>query len=130
MESPITLSGHLIGLLKEYMKDLVEQAVQEGSANERFGFTPPAYGHDDAISDLLALLDDRSESEGLEVGLPDYLLHAMWAICHEGASYINDRVWLETNLSSQPMGKVRIREITYRALIDLIEMRYCKKIGS
>ena len=124
------LSGHLIGLLKEYMQDLIEQAVQERSANERFGFTPPAYGPNDAISDLLALLDDRSESEGLQVGLPDDLLHAMWAICHEGESYINDRVWLETNLSGQPIERVRVREVTYRALIALIETRYCKNNGS
>jgi hypothetical protein len=37
------LSGHVIGLLKEYMQDLVEQAGQEALAQERFGFAATAY---------------------------------------------------------------------------------------
>ena len=35
--------GHVIGLLKEYMRDLVEQAAQDRSAEERFGFASAAY---------------------------------------------------------------------------------------
>ncbi len=79
------LSGHVIGLLKEYMQDLVEQAGQEASAQERFGFTATAYRPDHAISDLLALLDDRIESEGMQVGLPDGFLHEMWSLSGNAA---------------------------------------------
>jgi hypothetical protein len=51
------LTGHLVGLLKVYMIDLVEQARQEAQANEPFGFTPAPYRPDQALSDLLAILD-------------------------------------------------------------------------
>ena len=68
MGSPKTFSGHVIGLLKEYMQDLVDQAAQEARAQEQFGFTTAPYRPDQAISDLLALLDDRIESEGVQVG--------------------------------------------------------------
>lgn len=124
MELPITISGHIVGLLKGYMQDLIEQAVQEMRAEEQFGFTPPAYGPQDAISDLLALLDDRSESEGLQVGLPDHILHVIWGICNEGSSSISDRVWIESSLATPPLGKAKMRELTYHAVIDLIERRY------
>ena len=62
----VMLTGHVIGLLKEYMQDLVEQAGQEALAQEQFGFAATAYRPDQAISDLLALLDDRIESEGMQ----------------------------------------------------------------
>jgi len=121
MEAPIKLSGHVVGLLKEYMHDLVEQADQDMLANERFGFNPPPYGPEQAISDLLALLDDRIESEGLQVGLPHNVLHCIWGICNEASPRIAERVWLESNLQVKPIGKARTREIAYRALIDFIE---------
>ena len=121
MESPIRLSGHVIGLLKEYMRDLVEQAEQETLANERFGFNPPAYKPDHAIADLLSLLDDRSESEGVQVGLPEHVLHSMWSLCNEASSRIADSVWLEGNLGGEPLSKVKTREMTYRVIIDIIE---------
>ena len=73
-------SGHDIGLLKEYMRDLVEQATQEQHSQEQFGFTPLPYRPDQAFSDLLALLDDRIESEGIQVGLPECFLHDMWTL--------------------------------------------------
>ena len=57
-------SGHQIGLLKEYMRDLVEQARQDAQAEEAFGFAAPSYRPDQALADLLAILDDRIESEG------------------------------------------------------------------
>ena len=50
------LTGHVIGLLKEYMQDLVEQARQETEAQRSFGFTAAPYRPDHAISDLLAIL--------------------------------------------------------------------------
>ena len=39
--SLMRLSGHIIGLLKEYMQDLVEQARQESQAQQAFGFSAP-----------------------------------------------------------------------------------------
>jgi hypothetical protein len=60
----MALSGHVVGLLKEYMRDLVEQAKQETLDQEQFGFAVTPYRPDQAISDLLALLDDRIESSG------------------------------------------------------------------
>lgn len=123
MDSPIILSGHVIGLLKEYMRDLVDQAAQETRANEQFGFRAASYRPDQAVSDLLALLDDRIESEGIQVGLPDDFLHRMWTLCNEAASHLSERVWLEGNIDCQLASKARIRELTYRVLIDFIESR-------
>jgi hypothetical protein len=119
----MSLSGHVLGLLKEYMRDLVEQASQEMLADERFGFSPAPYRPDQAMSDLLALLDDRIESEGMQVGLPNDFLHTMWAICNEAGSDITKRVWIEENIGSGGSGRARIRELTYKALIDFIESR-------
>jgi hypothetical protein len=123
MESPIILTGHVIGLLKEYMHDLVDQATQETLAQKRFGFTAGPYRPDQAISDLLALLDDRIESEGMQVGLPEGFLHHMWILCNEATAQVSDRVWFEENMGSQVAGKARTRELTYRALIEFIESR-------
>jgi hypothetical protein len=115
------LTGHLIGLLKEYMRDLVEQARQEAEANRSFGFTPAPYRPDQAISDLLAILDDRIESEGVQVGLPEDFLHQMWTLCAQAQPHIKDRVWLESNLGDAATSKARTRELTYRALIEYLE---------
>lgn len=115
------LTGHEIGLLKEYMRDLVEQARQEVQAHRSFGFTPAPYRSDQAISDLLAILDDRIESEGVQVGLRGGFLHHMWMLCNEAQAYIKDRVWLESNVSDQTGSKASTRELTYRALIEYIE---------
>jgi hypothetical protein len=117
------LSGHVIGMLKEYMRDLVEQAAQDTRAQVQFGFAAPPYRPDQALSDLLALLDDRIESEGIQVGLPDGFLHEMWTICNEAGAAVADRVWLEVNVAGQTAGKARTRELTYQALIDFIEAR-------
>ena len=115
------LSGHIIGLLKEYMQDLVEQARQESQAQQAFGFSAPPYQPDHAIADLLAILDDRIESEGVQVGLPVELLHEMWRRCNEGRAQITERVWLESNLDAPGASKARIRELTYASLIDYLE---------
>lgn len=117
------LSGHVIGLLKEYMQDLVEQAGQEASAQERFGFSSTAYRPDHAISDLLALLDDRIESEGLQVGLPEGFLHEIWSLCNQASVHVADRVYVESNVGSEAGSKARTRALTYRALIEFIESR-------
>ena len=123
MPQPITFSGHVIGLLKEYMRDLVDQATQELQSQGQFGFTPLPYRPDQAVSDLLALLDDRIESEGVQMGLPNTFLHDMWSLCNEALPPIADRVWLEGNLEARSSGKARVRELTYRFLIEFIESR-------
>ena len=115
------LTGHIIGMLKEYMWDLVEQAKQEEQHNS-FGYKTTAYRPDQAISDLLAILDDRLESEGPQVGLPEGLLHQMWTLCDEAQDLIKETVWLELNLE-KVSSKSRTRELTYRALLDYIQPR-------
>lgn len=115
------LSGHVIGLLKEYMGDLVVQAAQEAEAAQSFGFRASSYRPDQALSDLLAILDDRIESEGVQVGIPEGFLHDMWVLCNEAREQVTDRVWLEGNLEGREPSKARMREMTYRALIDYIE---------
>jgi len=122
-QPPIIISGHVIGLLKEYMHDLVDQAAQETRADEQFGFTQTPYRPDQAISDLLALLDDRIESEGMQVGPPYNFLHQMWSLCNDASAEIAERVWLEGNIGNHITSKALTREVTYRALIDFIESR-------
>jgi len=117
------VTGHLIGLLKEYMRDLVEQAVQDAQAQQAFGFTPAPYRPDQAISDLLALLDDRIESEGVQVGLPEGFLHEMWSLCNEAQPAIKDHVWLESNVKDGVSSKAKVRELTYRLLIEYLETK-------
>lgn len=115
------LSGHQIGLLKGYMGDLVEQAKQDEDAHKAFGFAQGVYRPDQALSDLLAILDDRIESEGVEVGLREGFLHHMWTLCNEAQAHVRDRVWLECNVKSQSPTKALTRKLTYEALIEYIE---------
>ena len=117
------LTGHLIGLLKEYMRDLVEQARQEAQTAGSFGFAQASYRPDQAISDLLAILDYRIESEGVQVGLPEGFFHHMWTLCNEAQPHIKDHAWLEFSAGDQTTTKARMREITYRILIEYIETR-------
>jgi hypothetical protein len=118
----MALSGHVVGLLKEYMRDLVEQAKQETAAHASFGFSATPYRTDHALSDLLAILDDRIESEGMQVGLPNEFLHQMWGLCNDARAQVAERVWLDMNSSDQPASKARIRELTYRALLAILEV--------
>ncbi|MBS0183529.1 MAG: hypothetical protein JSS39_14105 [Nitrospira sp.] len=119
----MVFSGHVIGLLKEYMRDLVDQATQEQHSQEQFGFTSLPYRPDQAFSDLLALLDDRIESEGIQVGLPECFLHDMWPLCNEAVEPISNHIWLEGTFDDRSMTKARTRELTYQALIEFIESR-------
>ena len=119
----MALSGHMVGLLKEYMHDLVVQAEQEAKAQEAFGFAATPYRSDEAISDLLAILDDRIESEGVQVGLPEGFLHEMWSLCNDARAEVAERVWLDRNTSEKPTSKARVRDMTYKALIDFLEGR-------
>ena len=114
-------SGHIIGLLKSYMHDLVEQAVQESDAHAIFGFSQRPYRSDQAMSDLLALLDDRIESEGVQVGLPQAFLHQMWMVCDDAREPVSKRVWMEINVDGIAASKAVVRKLTYRALIEYME---------
>jgi len=120
----MALSGHVVGLLKEYMRDLVVQAEQEAVAHEAFGFSKTSYQPDQAIADLLAILDDRIESEGVQVGLPEEFLHEMWTFCNEARTQVTDQVWLAWNVSGRPASKARVRELTYHALIQFLEAKH------
>jgi len=115
------LPGRVIGLLKEYMHDLVEQAKQEEMAHATFGFSPQVYRTDQAISDLLAILDDRIESEGVQVGLAVEFLHQMWTVCNKADSHIAETVWLRKNLEGGTGSKAEVRQHTYQALIGYLE---------
>ncbi|TLY38431.1 MAG: hypothetical protein E6K60_01100 [Nitrospirae bacterium] len=115
------LTGHVIGVLKQYMWDLVEQARQEERAQQSFGYRSTPYGSDDAISDLLAILDDRIESEGSQMGLPEGMLHFMWTTCNEARVHVNEAVWLESHVASHIVSRARTRELTYQALMAYIE---------
>jgi hypothetical protein len=120
-EDSMALSGHVVGLLKEYMRDLVEQAKQETATHASFGFSATPYRSDQALSDLLALLDDRIESEGMQVGLPDGFLHQMWGLCNDARTLVAERVWMEINSCDDVPSKDTIRELTYRALLAVLE---------
>ena len=117
----MALSGHVVGLLKGYMQDLIEQAKQEAEAHASFGFSASPYRSDQALSDLLAILDDRIESEGVQVGLPEGFLHEMWGLCNDASAQVTERVWLDLNSSDHPPSKARVRELTYRALLAILE---------
>src|SRR5437016_14595451 len=106
------LSGHVIGLLKEYMHDLVEQATQEADTQQSFGFTPAPYRPDQAISDLLAILDDRIESEGVQIGPPEGFLHDMRTLCTEAPIHISDNVWLHSTSGEPAHSKSSTRDLT------------------
>ncbi len=115
------LSGRIIGLLKEYMHDLVEQAKQEEMSHAAFGFATLPYRADQAISDLLAILDDRIESEGVQVGLPVEFLHQMWTVCNTASAHISEIVWLQKNIEGGNGSKAEVRQQTYHALIMFLE---------
>lgn len=103
------------------MHDLVEQARQDEAAAASFGFSPKTYRPDQALSDLLAILDDRIESEGVQVGLPPSFLHHMWTLCDEAQEHIRNQVWFEIGVGDHGASMTIIRERTYRALIEFIE---------
>ena len=119
----MNLTGHQIGLLKSYMTDLVEQAKQDDQTQQSFGFTAASYRPDQAVSDLLAILDDRVESEGVQVGLPSDFLHQMWMMCNEAQPHLRDQVWLEAGLEGGAVSKATVRQQTYRALIVYLEQQ-------
>jgi len=103
------------------MHDLVEQAKQEEASHATFGFATQPYRADQAISDLLAILDDRIESEGVQVGLSVEFLHQMWTLCNQANAQISETVWLQKNIDGGKGSKTEVRQQTYRALITYLE---------
>jgi hypothetical protein len=115
------MTGHEIGLLKEYMQDLVEQARQESVALHLAGYQSADYTSEEALMDLLAILDDRLESEGVEVGLSEAFRHRMWEMCGKSRDFVRESAWLDGNMRPSPPTKEDIRQVTYRALLKFIE---------
>jgi hypothetical protein len=115
------MTGHEIGLLKEYMLDLVEQARQESMIYRTAGYLEQHYTPDQALMDLLAILDDRLESEGIQVGLSEEFRHRMWEICKRSLNYVKETSWLEANIGESRPAKAEVRSVAYRALLNFIE---------
>lgn len=103
------------------MHDLVEQAKQEEASHATFGFAAQPYRPDQAISDLLAILDDRIESEGVQVGLPIEFLHQIWTLCNSANAHLSETVWLQKNIEGGSGSKAEVRQQTYQALIRFLE---------
>jgi hypothetical protein len=117
------LTPHEIIVLKEYMEDLVEQARQE-TLGQVSKYSQKPYTYEDALMDLLAILDDRVESEGAQMGLADGFPHQMWELCNEVREDVRNAVWLSSNLDPVPPTKVKIREKAYRVLLEYIDGRF------
>lgn len=115
------MTGHEIGLLKGYMQDMVEQARQESAAFQTAGYREPPYSPDQALLDLLAILDDRMESEGLQAGLTEAFRYRMGEVCRSAMRRVKEDVWLAENLSPSPTTRAEIRLRTFQALLSVIE---------
>ena len=115
------MTGHEIGLLKGYMQDLIEQGRQESMVSRTAGYREQNYTPDQAVMDLLALLDDRMESEGVQVGLPQDFPHKMWEIFRQAEKHIKDTAWIAENLDPHGKTTMQVRTIAYKALIEHIE---------
>ena len=115
------MTGHEIGLLKEYMQDLVEQARQESATLQTAGYKEQDYSPDQALMDLLAILDDRLESEGVQVGLTEEFRHRMWDICKRSLDHVEETAWLKANLDSPARNKAEVRSMAYQALLNYID---------
>jgi len=115
------MTGHEIGLLKTYMNDLVEQASQESAVYRSAGYRETRYTSDQALMDLLAILDDRLESEGLQVGLSEEFRHRMGEICKRSQNHVKETSWLAANIGPNPPTKAEVRSVAYDALLKFIE---------
>jgi len=115
------MTGHEIGLLKGYMQDIVEQARQESALFNTAGFKENRYTPDQALMDLLAILDDRLESEGVQVGLSEEFRFRMGKVCKQARGHVNETAWLSVNLSETRLTKAEIQSIAYQALLKYIE---------
>lgn len=115
------MTGHEIGVLKGYMQDMVEQARQETVVLRTAGYREQPYTPEQALMDLLAILDDRMESEGLQVGRPEAFRVEMGDICRRSREYVREATWMAGNMADQKPGKPEIRGIAFKALIDYID---------
>lgn len=115
------MTEHEIGFLREYMDDLVEQAGQESKILQIAGYREKPYSPEEALMDLLVILDDRFESEGLEVGISETFLHQMWKICKNSEGDVKNHAWLEATIDEIPFNKKQIRRLSYNALLRHIE---------
>lgn len=115
------MTGHEIGLLKGYMQDLVEQARQESRTYHTAGYKEQNYTPDQALMDLLAILDDRMESEGVQVGLSEDFRHRMWEVCKRSLDHVKESAWIAANMAMNRPTKAEMRTIAYEALLNFIE---------
>lgn len=115
------MTGHEMGLLKGYMQDLVEQARQESFTFRTAGYKEQPYTPDQALMDLLAILDDRMESEGAQVGLTETFRYRMGLFCNGSIDRVQESAWLEAHQTDDRLTKAEIRSVAYRALIEFIE---------
>ena len=120
IECSMTFTNHELSILKEYMQDLIDQARQETLGQVMRTYARKTYTGDEALLDLLALLDDRVESEGAQLGLSEQFLHRMWNHYRHARDRVGTEAWLIANIDQTPLPKARIREITYRAFLDYL----------
>ena len=116
------LSGHEIGVLKEYVRDLIEQARNEHPGQQNWSQKP--YTLEEAMMDLMALLDDRVESEGVLVGLSEDFPHRMWKIFYSAERHLADQFWLASQLQPGDLSKIQVRERVYSLLLEHIEKNF------
>lgn len=119
MDGAYSLSSFDIGLLEECMEKLVQAARLDGLSEVPTGGT--RYTPDDALMDLLAILDNRAERERRGGELTGVLSYHMWGICQRATGYVNETYWIEKNLSADVSTKAEIRSIAYQALSQFIE---------
>ncbi len=127
MDGAYSLSAFDVGILEECMEKLVQAARLEGYSKVPLQVSPEVfpmetrYTPDDALMDLLAILDNRAERERRGGELTGVLSYHMWGICRRATGYVNETYWIEKNLSADVSTKAEIRSIAYRALSHFIE---------
>jgi hypothetical protein len=45
----------------------------------------------------------------------------MWGLCNDARAQVTERVWLDMNSGDQPASKARVRELSYRALLAVLD---------
>lgn len=121
MDGAYSLSAYDFSLVKDCMKKLVQAAREDFPVSPSRFSEGSAYSPDEALMDLLAILDNRAEQERRGGELTGVLSQHMWGICRRATAYVNENFWIEKNLLEEVDSKAAIREITYRALSIFIE---------
>jgi hypothetical protein len=114
------LSSHELSILRDYMDDLVVQARQEAMEPSSQRYAAARYTADQALLDLLALLDDRIESEGAQLGLSGEFPHRLWALYDQARTAVGDDLWLRASFDETPWPKARVREAAYRGFLEYL----------